>query len=298
MSGLANKAIVITGAGRGIGAACARAAAGLGASVIVNDLDRDLVETVAAEITRSGGRAIAHACDISDWSQAAGLIARCVDEFKKIDGLVNNAGLYQLAKVEDTDEAMWRRITEVNVLGSAFCLVHAVRAMKKSGKGSIVNMSSSSHHGMLDMAPYGASKGAVASMTYCVALEFENTGIRVNAVSPRGATRMAERGVAHAIASGRQPRGGWDRQPPEQNAPAVCYLLSDESAHLNGQMVRVDGNTLSLVGHPTVITPGVRRDAWTFEDVCAAFRTELKPAIQPMGVVYGTITRVPDPEDA
>ena len=293
MKGLSGKAVIITGAGRGIGAACARAAAELGAAVVVNDIDESMAKNVADEIVARGGQAVASGADIAQWAQAASLMQQCVDAYGKLDGLVNNAAIYDIAPVEDTEEETWRRIIEVNVLGTSFCLVHAVRQMKLQGYGSIVNVSSSAHHGMVDRAPYGTSKGAVASLTYCAAVELASTRIRVNAVSPRAATRMAERSVAYAIAAGRTPRTGWGNQPPEQNAPAICYLLSDESAQLNGQMIRIDGDGLTLVGHPVVIAPYVRRESWSFEDVCEAFTNDLDKRLQPLGVVAGAISFEP-----
>jgi NAD(P)-dependent dehydrogenase (short-subunit alcohol dehydrogenase family) len=101
MAILAGKAIVVTGSGRGIGATIAKLAASEGASVVVTDIDRDVAEQVAGEIVQSGGKAVAHAADITDWAGAGGLIQRCVDTYGKIDGLVNNAGLFRMGRVEE-----------------------------------------------------------------------------------------------------------------------------------------------------------------------------------------------------
>jgi NAD(P)-dependent dehydrogenase (short-subunit alcohol dehydrogenase family) len=140
------------------------------------------------------------------------------------------------------------------------------------------------------MGAYGASKGGVASLTYSWAVDLAGSGIRVNAVSPNAQTRMAEAFERHlGKKAQRSGDGGQDRQnntgkPPEQNAPAVVYLLSDLSAKLHGQVVRMDGTELSLIRHPAVIGAGVEDPQWTVEAVAQAFEGELAAYLQPPGL--------------
>ena len=280
---LNNKAIVFTGSGRGIGAACARHAAGIGASVIINDIDQDVAELVASDIRSAGGRAVAHGADISDWDQAASLIERCVREFGKIDGLVNNAGTFAMATLEEMTPEHLRRILEVNVCGTGFCAAHALRAMRARGTGSIVNVTSGAQMGIPAMGAYGASKGAVATMTYTWAMELAGTAIRVNALSPRAETRMLEENRRYSAERGRT-RNVADA-PPENNAPVVSFLLSDAAQDVTGQVVRIDGHQLSLVGHPAIMAPVCEREGgWTIEAIEEAFRSDLAKRLAPLGV--------------
>ncbi|MFB9451528.1 SDR family oxidoreductase [Dactylosporangium vinaceum] len=270
MSGghLSGKAIVVTGAGQGLGAAYARLAAAEGASVIVNDVDESLAASVAGQIRAAGGTAETAVGSVADWQRAGSLIQTCIDAFATIDGLVNNAGIFRLAHPLDQDPDEFRAVVEVNVLGTAYCGLHAMRAMLERGTGSIVNVTSGSHAGSAAMGAYGASKGAVASLTYCWAADLAGTGVRVNAVSPNAHTRMADTYEAYL---GAAAQGQNVHKPASQNAPAVVYLLSDASADLHGQIVRIDGDELSMIAHPTVQGDGARNPAWTVSSVAAAF---------------------------
>jgi NAD(P)-dependent dehydrogenase (short-subunit alcohol dehydrogenase family) len=273
---LRGKAVVVTGAGRGLGAAYARLAAAEGASVVVNDVDADRAVAVAEEI---GGRAFA--ADIATWEGAGALIEHCVEAYGAIDGLVNNAGIFRLADPLVQDPAEFRAVVEVNLLGSAYCGLHAIRAMVPRGTGSVVNVTSSSHAGSAAMGAYGASKGGVASLTYCWAADLAGTGVRVNAVSPNAHTRMADEYERYL---GDRARGQNLRKPPEQNAPAVVFLLSDAASGVHGQIVRVDGEELSLIGHPVVLGRGVSAPQWTVASVAEAFERELAGCLQPVGL--------------
>jgi NAD(P)-dependent dehydrogenase (short-subunit alcohol dehydrogenase family) len=265
---LAGRAVVVTGAGRGLGAAYARLAAAEGAAVVVNDIDATLARAVVTEIRAAGGRAEAAIGSVATWEGAGAIVGACVGAFGAIDGLVNNAGIFRLAHPAEQDPADFRAVLEVNVLGTAYCGLHAIRAMLPRGRGSIVNVTSGAHAGTAAMGAYGASKGAVASLTYCWAADLAGTGVRVNAVSPNAHTRMAD---AYEAWLGAEARGQNVRKSPAQNAPAVVYLLSDASAALHGQVVRIDGDELSLIAHPTVQGQGARDPSWTPASVAAAF---------------------------
>ena len=286
MSSLQGKAIVVTGSGRGIGAGIAKLAASEGASVVVTDIDKAEAEQVAAEIVKAGGKAVAHAADISDWNGAAGLIQRCVDTYGKIDGLVNNAGLFRLARVDEMTEADVRAIVSVNVFGTAFTARHAIPHMMKQKSGSIVNVTSGGHFGLPNMSAYGASKGAAASFTYAWSAEMKEFNIRVNALSPMAATRMADASTAYLASKGLKKTTNVAGVPPEANAPVVEYLLSDLAKDVTGQIVRIEGKELSLVSHPGVALPILERNAgWDIASVADAFTRELGKRQFPTGVV-------------
>ena len=290
MGELTDKAVVITGAGRGIGAACARGVAARGAAVVVNDVDRREAEDVAAAIVAAGGRAIAVVADITDWEDAGRPIADCVRAFGRIDGLVNNAGLFHLAPLAEFEPRAARALIEVNVLGSLHCAAHAVKPMLAQGSGSIVNVTSGAHLGIPAMGVYGASKGAVASMTYTWAMELADSGIRVNALSPLAATRMTVDTANYAKSQGQDPARFLETQPPEANAPVVEYLLSDRAVGITGQIVRIDRDELSLYGHPTVQMPPSRSGSadWSFESVARTFDADLRHRLVPCGMLGST----------
>jgi NAD(P)-dependent dehydrogenase (short-subunit alcohol dehydrogenase family) len=295
MSGLAGKAVIITGAGRGIGAACARGAAAQDAGVVVNDIDRSEADAVAAEIRATGGRAVACTADITDWDDAGRLVASCIGEFGRIDGLVNNAGLFHMGLLADFAPRAARSLIEVNVLGAFHCAAHAVKPMVAQGSGSIVNVTSGAHLGNPAMGVYGASKGAIASMTYIWAMELAASGVRVNALSPLAQTRMMTDTADYARSHGGDPSRFIDVQPPEANAPVVEYLLSDRSIGINGQIVRIDRDELALYAHPAIQMPSVRGDGhgWTLDSVADVFDRDLRQRLVPCGILGTTGRAVP-----
>jgi NAD(P)-dependent dehydrogenase (short-subunit alcohol dehydrogenase family) len=245
---LHGKAVVITGSGRGLGKAYALRAAREGAKVVVNGVDAVAARGVADAIVAAGGEAIAVAGSIADWDFACHLVQSCIDEFGAIDALCNNAGTMTMATPFDQDPAEFRRLVEINLFGTAWVGMAAARAMKAQGRGgTIVNTLSGAQSGMLDMAAYGASKGGIASLTYCWALEMAPHGIRVNALSPRAATRSAQ--VVHPDTN----KG----MAPEGVAPLAVFLMSDLSHRFNGQiMIAVDGE-VALMTHPAIAWPSV-----------------------------------------
>ncbi|HEX8759556.1 MAG TPA: SDR family oxidoreductase [Pseudonocardiaceae bacterium] len=261
---LEGKAIVITGAGRGLGEAYALHAARAGACVVVNDIDGEQAEAVADRIGRCGGRAVASAQSVRDPDQASGVVERCLAEFGKVDGLVNNAALNYGALPWDEDVDVARELIEVNVLGVLYCGIAAARVMHTQGAGSIVNISSGSSFGQRAAGTYAASKGAVASLTYSWALDMAELGIRVNGVCPVAWTRMVERSPAAQVRV-------TPRRTPDRVAPLVTYLLSDRAEGITGQLIRFTGDQLHIVRQPGIKEPVLHRECWMTEDIAAAF---------------------------
>jgi NAD(P)-dependent dehydrogenase (short-subunit alcohol dehydrogenase family) len=256
MSILEGKAVVITGAGRGLGRASALHAAACGAAGVVNDN----AGQPAAEV-------------VSLIGQAHAAIRRCLTEFGRIDGLVNNAGVrYQAPVWEDTPERM-RELVEVNVLGSLYCGSAAARAMREQGTGSIVNMASLAMVGQRTAAAYSASKGAVSSMTVAWAAELAEHGVRVNALFPLAHTRMAQTDT-------RSPAP--PEETPERIAPIVTYLLSDLSTAVTGQWIRFTANKVHIVHQASAKEPVLRNDDWDVHDIAEAFDNHLLAVLEPL----------------
>ena len=158
---LQGKCVVITGSGRGLGAAYARSASSAGAAVVVNDIDEEPVDDVVAEIRAGGGEAVGVVADVSTWAGADEAVTACVDTFGQIDGLVNNAGIFSMGRLEEMEPDDVAALVATNILGTAFCGSHAARHMVSRGAGSIVNVTSGAHAGIPRMGVYGATKGAV-----------------------------------------------------------------------------------------------------------------------------------------
>lgn len=289
---LSGKSVVITGAGNGIGAACARGIARHGASVVVNDVDAAAAERTVTEIAADGGTAISCVADVSDWEQAGTLIEACIKSFGQIDGLVNNAALYHIGGLDSFNPKVARALVEVNVLGPMHCTGHAVKPMLEQGSGSIVSLISGAHMGMPGMGVYGATKGAVASMIYTWALELAGSGVRINGLSPFGATnilgnsnRALKERYAADVGEIPIPAHMAELQAPGDNSPVVEYLLSDEAADVNGQLVRIDKGELQLYTHPALLVPSVKRDRWDAQLVAKAFADDFKDRQVPCGVL-------------
>lgn len=282
MNTLEGKAIVVTGAGRGLGAAFAACAAAEGAAVVVNDVDVDCAEHTAQAIADNGGKAVVSGHSVADPAQAEQIITTCVGEFGAIDGLVNNAGLnYEAVSWQDDPEKM-RELIEVNVLGAMHVGGAAARAMTDTGGGSIVNIASGASLGQRNLATYAASKGAIASLTYSWALDMEAVGIRVNAVCPLAYTRMI-------VKSERAMRACKPDRTPDRVAPVVVYLLSDSAHGVTGQMVRCNGSQLHIIGQPYLKEPILERERWDVDGVQHAFDEVFGAHLEP----YGLEKRVP-----
>ncbi len=280
---LTGRAVVITGAGGGLGRAYALAAAAAGARVVVNDLDPDAAGRVTAEITEvGGGNAVAHPADVSNWDAAGGLIDRCVDEFGRIDALINNAGVFALALPQEQRPEPLRQMLDVNVFGTAACGHHALRHMVRQGGGVVLNVTSGEQMGKTSSAAYGATKAAVAALTYSWSVDMAEYGVRVNAISPNAHSGMAAIYLAYRGAAAGSQNVGLD---PSINAPLALYLLSDLSSGITGQVVRQNGRELMLCTHPAILEPVLQSEQpWTVQSISAAFDTQLRAQQQPVGI--------------
>jgi NAD(P)-dependent dehydrogenase (short-subunit alcohol dehydrogenase family) len=279
---LDGKAVVVTGAGRGLGRAYAEAVAAAGGSVVVNDVDGDVADEVVAGITASGGTAVALRADVSVAVEATRIIERCVEEFGSVDGLVNNAGygMIDASAPEDQDPDELRRVFEVNVLGTAYCAIAAIAHMRRQGSGSIINDTSAAMAGTRRLAAYSASKGAAASFVLGWAADLEGTGVRVNGISPMAVTRAWN----WELLPDPSALGDPERLRPQDNAGLVVYLLSDRASGITGQLMSLRAGNLNVISHQLALDPTLFRDEWPAEAVADAFDTELAGVLQPAGL--------------
>ena len=183
--GLEGRVVVITGAANGIGAACARRLARDGARVALWDVAEVAGVALAAELRAAGHGAAFVRCNVAIKADVDAAVASTVDEFARIDGLVNNAGIFRAADFLDVTEEDWDAVLDVNLKGSFLVGQAVARSMAAKGGGAIVNMSSV--NGLMaipTIASYNASKGAINQLTRAMALALVDKGIRVNAVAP------------------------------------------------------------------------------------------------------------------
>jgi NAD(P)-dependent dehydrogenase (short-subunit alcohol dehydrogenase family) len=237
-----DRVAIVTGGASGMGAATVRRLAAGGARVIVVDRNGDLAQTVATEV---GGTAVVG--DVADSSFCDGAIAAAVERHGGLDVLVNAAGVIVRASGEDTTDEQWARIMGVNVSGTFFMCRAAVRVMKTSGGGAIVNFGSIwGDLGSAGVAAYCASKGAVHNLTRALAMDHAADGIRVNAVCPGEVnTPMLQSERAEAVTdqllmaiAATVPMGRL--ADPDEIARVVCFLASDDASYMTGALVRVD----------------------------------------------------------
>jgi 3alpha(or 20beta)-hydroxysteroid dehydrogenase len=238
---MAESAIIVTGASRGLGRAHAVATADLGAHIYAVDIG-DCDETVK-EVELAGGRASAHRLDVTDSEQWESLVAAIADDGRTISGLVNNAGVSFRHGFEDTPPDDWQRVIAVNLTGPFLGMRTVAPLMASAGGGSIVNIASIAGLSGYFSPSYGASKAGVIALTKGAALEWGGRGVRVNAVLPGVVlTQMMEgadagpliASILESVPSGRAAR-------PEEIGRMVRFLLSDESDYVNGADFVVDG---------------------------------------------------------
>ena len=247
MSGdLEGKVVLVTGAGSGIGEACAKRIAAGGAHVAVVDRDRAAAERVAEEI---GGSAVAVVADVAEEDSVAAMIKEVVDRFGHLDGAVNNAGVSgAFSTVGDYSLDDWRHVMRVNLDGVFLCVREEIRAMRGNGGGAIVNMASVlAAAAFPEQAAYVTSKHALIGLTRTAALDHAGDGIRVNAVGPAFIlTPLSEKTMDPELIAAMAPQhalGRWGR--PEEVAEMTAWLLSDASSFATGTYYPLDGGYLA-----------------------------------------------------
>ncbi|HEX7717764.1 MAG TPA: glucose 1-dehydrogenase [Marmoricola sp.] len=245
MKRLDGRVALVTGAASGIGAATARRLAEEGAAVMLTDISDEAGEKLAQEIANQGARAGYLHHDVSsehDWETA---VAATLESFGRLDVLVNNAGMGDLAAIEDTTLEGWHRTIAIDQTGVFLGMKTAAAALKASGHGSVINISSifGTSGGFGTSPAYHAAKGAVRTLTKNVALHWAPDGVRVNSIHPgfidtpildQAKGTPFEQTMLDLTPLGRLGR-------PEEIAAGVAYLASDEAAFITGSELYIDG---------------------------------------------------------
>jgi NAD(P)-dependent dehydrogenase (short-subunit alcohol dehydrogenase family) len=261
VSGLCEgRVVVVTGAGRGIGREHALEFARQGADVVVNDLGSEVdgtgasegpAQDVAREVRALGRRAIVNSDDVADAAGAEALINSAIDEFGRLDVLVNNAGILRDRMLVNMTFAEWDAVIRVHLRGTFGPSHFAARHWRERSKAGepvdarIINTTSPSGiYGNTGQTNYGAAKAGIASFTIIAAKELAGYGVTVNAIAPGAATRM----TIPLRAGGRTPppAGSFDPSAPDNIAPLVVWLGSRESAGITGRVFNVRGGRISV----------------------------------------------------
>lgn len=251
-----NKISVITGAGSGIGEAMAMCFAEAGGKVHILDRDLEGSSRVLALLKTKGYDGVAHDVDVTDQQAIHEVVKGIVEADGAVDILINNAGVAHIGTLESTTEEDFDRVYRVNVKGVYNCMHAVIAHMKRQRSGVIINMASiASHLGLPDRFAYSMSKGAVSTMTYCVARDYVSYGIRCNSISPgRVHTPLVDGFIKKNYPnnaeemfdnlSKSQPIGRM--ATPQEVAELALYLASDKSSFITGSDFPIDGGFVKL----------------------------------------------------
>lgn len=251
---LRDKVALVTGAGSGIGRACALRFAAEGATVFVNDVRADAAAAVVKEIEAAGGRAHAVPGDVADPRQVEEMVASAT-RGGRLDVLVNNAAAPHGALVEDTTDEAWRTVQSVTLDGVFHGVRAALRPMRAQGGGSIINVASGAGlGGEVMLGAYGAAKAAVINLTQTAAVENARHGVRVNAICPGPIETPPLLAWVDHVPGGRAafvaqiPQRRLGR--PEEIASVAVFLASDEASYVNGAVLVADGGVAARTAAP------------------------------------------------
>lgn len=285
MGALEGRVAVITGAGRGIGREHALLFAAEGAAVVVNDLggsntgdgaDTTTAQQVVEEIVAAGGRAVANTDSVADWNAAEGLVQQAIDEFGRLDVVVNNAGILRDAFIPGMEESQWDAVIAVHLKGHFAMLHHAAtywKAQSKAGdqpNAAVINTASGSGVTLPNagQANYGAAKAGIAALTLIAAEELDRYGVRVNAIAPIARTRLTLATPGMGALMAEPEEGEPDLFSPANISPLVAYLAT-EKCPVTGTVYAVQGGAISRLSGwhdtDTIETDGI----WQIDDIAA-----------------------------
>jgi NAD(P)-dependent dehydrogenase (short-subunit alcohol dehydrogenase family) len=292
MGRLDGRVAIVTGAGRGIGASTARLLAREGGAVVVNDLggsvdgtgsDQSAAAQVVNEIVEAGGTAVANFDDVGDHAAAEKIVQHAIDEFGRLDVLVNVAGILRDRMLFNMSEQEWDDVIRVHLKGtfntSKFAAIYWRKA--REGHYRLINFTSGSGlHGAPGQPNYAAAKLGIVGFTYSCANALGAYGVTSNAISPGAATRMTA-----TIPEGRRRQMSLKQDDPVRSpdnvALPVAYIASTESDWLNGRVIQASGYRIGLYDEPEIIRELSSPTQWELDDVFANMERSFRPVVEP-----------------
>lgn len=295
---LEGKVAIVTGAGRGLGRGEALLLAKEGAKVVVNDLGGGFdgagaaagpADEVVAEIKSFGGEAVANYESVTDFQAAKKIIECAVEKFGKLNILVNNAGILRDRMFFNMAEEEWDAVLNVHLKGTFNCSRHACAYWREEHKaervheGKIINTTSDAGLlGNVGQTNYGAAKAGIAALTNILAREMERYGVSCNVIVPVARTRLTTDATPsmRAFMEKTPPPGEFDMLDPENMAPLVVYLASDKAKDISGNVFRLVGNKVWLLGgwHTIDMQTKEEKARWTPEELDKAIKELMKKA--------------------
>lgn len=290
---LADKVVVVTGAGGGIGRDVAVAMAAAGAAVVVNDVGASLAgsggSTTPAEETRAiieaaGGQACVSTDSVSDWAGAQKIVQAALDRFGRIDVVVNNAGILRDAMFHKMAPEDWLSVVAVHLNGSFFVSRAAAEHFRNQQGGAYVHMTSTSGLiGNLGQANYSAAKLGVAALSKSIALDMKRYNVRSNCIAPFAWSRMTS-GIPAETPEQKARVEKLMRMTPAKNAPLAVFLASDAARAVTGQIFAVRNNEIVLMGQSRPLRTVHRGEGWTPEGIVEHGIPALAPSFVPLDV--------------
>jgi len=293
MGMLDGRVIVLTGSGRGIGAATAKLLAAEGASVVVNDLGVALdgtegnvgpAQELVNEITAAGGSAVANTDDIADYDAAGNLIQQAITEFGKLDVVVNVAGILRDRMIFNLSPEDWQSVLNVHLNGTFNTSKHASVYWREQrnaeAQNRIINFTSvSGLHGSPGQPNYAAAKMGIVGLTYSLAQGMARYGVTANAIAPSAATRLtATIPDSKRVGNAGSTEAAVDpRMSPDNIAPLAAYLASERSSWLTSRVVSAGGYKVGLYNVPEEITSVQNEQPWEFDDLAGAMEEDFRP---------------------
>lgn len=290
---LSGKVIAITGAGRGIGKEIALLCAQEGAAIIVNDFGKSLAgqgsdEGVATEVTAAikaaGGDAFANSADVSDPDGANSVIADAIEQFGRIDAVVNNAGISRDVIFHKMSHQDWQAVIDVQLTGCFNISRAAAPYFREQNSGSLVHMTSTSGLiGNVGQANYSAAKMGIVGLSNSIALDMNRFGVRSNCIAPFAWSRMTD-SIPENSPSAKERVKRLKSMTADKVAPLAAYLCSDSSAEVSGQIFCVRRNEIFLFQMPRPVRSMHREEGWTVESIANDLIPAFEPSLSPLEV--------------
>jgi NAD(P)-dependent dehydrogenase (short-subunit alcohol dehydrogenase family) len=294
---LDGRVAVVTGSGRGIGRAYARALAEAGCSVVINDVDADVADETVQAITAGGGRAVAEVCPVGPSAAADRLVARAVEAFGKLDIMCANAGILRDRVLWNMTDEEFDSVIETHLRGTFTCARAAVRRMREQDSGGrlVVISSIAGQRGNFGQTNYAAAKAGIAAFARTWAMECARSRITVNAIVPNAITRMISTipGMAPLVEAAErgEPLPDMVRKQmgmgtADDVAPLLVFLCSDAASEITGQCIGLGGDKLSLWAHPKEVSVAYHDGGWTAEGIAEVFSASVGAQLETYGIPF------------